>query len=103
MVARIDEVIGELDEMMRQIRRTIADLGSESGEGAGFRRQITEMVSDAAESLEASSSVEFAGPVDGLDSTIARPTLEALATLLSRVRQPAAAQEISVTLTIVPT
>ncbi|GAB4585644.1 ATP-binding protein [Nocardia sp. IFM 10818] len=95
-IARVDEVIGELDAMMRQIRRTIADLGAESGEGAGFRLEAADMVGETAEFLAARSQFDCTGPVGTLDSTLARPTLEALRALLTTVRRRAVAQEISV-------
>jgi len=62
--ARIGQAVEELDDTIRQIRSTIFELQQPPGGGGSVRREVQQVVADAAPMMTAPPRVAFAGPID---------------------------------------
>src|SRR5207237_4766218 len=66
--SRLEQVVGEIDETIRDIRSTIFGLRSRVDEGVGLRSRILDVASRHSESLGFDPVVHFDGPIDSLVS-----------------------------------
>ena len=61
---RIDEAIGELDKVVRDLRTTVFELQDAVGSGGGIRHQLLQLGDELTNALGFRPSFEFEGPVD---------------------------------------
>jgi len=97
---RLRDVIGELDNVIADIRTTIFDLTTQEAAGRGLRADVLELTNDAAERLGYRPQVRFHGAVDTIaDREAADQFLAVLRESLSNVIRHAAATAVEVTVT----
>lgn len=96
---RLDDVVGEVDETIREIRRSIFALGSPEG-GEDVQTQVAALVDRAASSLKFRPTLRFDGPVRlRVTQQLGAETLAVLGEALSNVIRHAAATQVDVSLT----
>jgi signal transduction histidine kinase len=97
---RLRDVIGELDNVIADIRTTIFDLTTQEAAGRGLRTDVLQLTNDAAERLGYRPQVRFNGAVDTIaDREVADQFLAVLRESLSNVIRHAAATAVEVTVT----
>ena len=95
--ARLQQVVDEIDETIRDIRSTIFGLRSQMGEGVGLRSRILEIASRHAESLGFDPVVHFDGLIDSLvDAETGEHLLAALNEALSNAARHAQSHQVDV-------
>jgi signal transduction histidine kinase len=95
--SRLQQVVNEIDETIRDIRSTIFGLRSQVDEGAGLRSRILEVASRHAASLGFDPVVHFDGPIDSLiDVETGEQLLAALNEALSNAARHAEARHVDV-------
>jgi signal transduction histidine kinase len=98
VVARAERAVDDLDETIRDIRRTIFALGAVS-DGADIQSEVTRLVERAATTLKFRPSLQLDGPVRSLVGTqLAGDLLAVLQEALSNVAKHADARAVSVSL-----
>lgn len=94
---RLQQVVNEIDETIRDIRSTIFGLRSRMDEGEGLRSRILEVASRHTESLGFDPVVHFDGPVDSLvDVETGEHLLAVLNEALSNAARHAQAHHVDV-------
>jgi two-component system sensor histidine kinase DevS len=93
---RMDGIIDELDETIRDIRTAIYGLQPQSGRRGGLRHQILRIVEEQQSSLGAEPRVRFDGLIDAVPDEIAEHLLASLREALSNVARHARATNIEV-------
>jgi signal transduction histidine kinase len=97
---RLRDVIGELDNVIADIRTTIFDLTTQEAAGRGLRTDVLELTNDAAERLGYRPQVRFNGAVDTIaEREVADQFLAVLRESLSNVIRHADATGVGVTVT----
>jgi signal transduction histidine kinase len=95
--ARVEGFVRQLDETIREVRRTIFSLQEEPDGRASLRTEMLRCVQEATAVLGFEPRVSFEGPLDSLVPDVVRPDL--LATLreaLSNAARHSGAQRVSV-------
>jgi signal transduction histidine kinase len=96
--ARLQRAVEDLDETIRAIRTTIFELEERRRARPGLRREILDVVSEAATNLEFEPVVRFEGAIDAaVSGEIAAQLLPTLREALSNVVQHARATRVEVT------
>jgi len=96
---RIADAIGELDEVIRQVRTTIFALDIPAPARGGLRSQVLEVCTQASRSLGFDPEVSFRGPVDrSVPSSVVPEVLAALREALANVARHARASRVQVEL-----
>jgi signal transduction histidine kinase len=101
VAARISTAVDEIDETIRDIRRTIFEISSSHRSGPQLRRQVNDVVGDATAALGLEPNVRLRGPVDSAVSPQTREHL--LATLreaLSNAAKHAGAHSVEIDLRV---
>jgi signal transduction histidine kinase len=95
---RIDEAVDEIDETIRDIRRSIFELASVPQDG-DIQSQVTELVDRAASSLKFRPTLAFEGPIRlTITPPLAQEVLAVLGEALSNTARHAHASEVDVEL-----
>jgi signal transduction histidine kinase len=98
--ARLSQAVDDLDDTIKDIRRTIFALGS-MGESEDIQAEVTQLVDRAAATLKFRPLVQFEGPVRSLVSADVAPDLLAvLGEALSNASRHAEATKIEVLLAV---
>jgi signal transduction histidine kinase len=100
-VERLAGYVGEIDQTIRDIRRTIFSLQQPPGESHSLRGEVLRVISEATGSLGFEPTVRLEGPLDSVVPADVQPDL--LATLreaLSNVVRHAAARSALVTVSV---
>ena len=102
---RLDDVVDSLDAAIRQIRSSIFQLRDHLGpQGLGIRAAVLEVVAEVSAGRSPGADVSFSGPVDTVvDPALAGDVLAVVREALTNVVRHAAAQEVSVDLTVTST
>jgi signal transduction histidine kinase len=94
---RLQQVVNEIDETIRDIRSTIFGLRSQMDESEGLRSRILDVASRHTESLGFDPVVHFDGPIDSLvDVETGEHLLAALNEALSNAARHAQAHHVDV-------
>ena len=97
--ARLSQAVDDLDDTIKDIRRTIFALGS-LGESEDIQAEVTRLVDRAAGTLKFRPALHFEGPVRSLVSSDVAPDLLAvLGEALSNASRHAGASQVDVLLT----
>lgn len=97
LVERLDSSVEEIDETIRDIRRTIFELGAMAKAGTDLQSEITALVKRAASSLKVRPSLAFEGPVRlRVGTDLVPDALAVLTEALSNAGRHAQASEIAV-------
>jgi signal transduction histidine kinase len=97
LASRLQQMVGEIDETIRDIRSTIFGLRSQIDDGEGLRSRIIEVASRHVESLGFDPVVHFDGPIDSLvDAETGEHLLAALNEALSNAARHARAHRVDV-------
>jgi signal transduction histidine kinase len=97
---RLHDVVGELDNVINDIRTTIFDLHADESLSDGFRQSVLQLAGDAEDRLGFPSHVRFHGPVDAaVDRRAAEELLAVLREALSNVIRHAQAGAVEVDVT----
>jgi signal transduction histidine kinase len=95
---RIDEAVDEIDETIRDIRRSIFELASVPEDG-DIQSQVTELVDRAASSLKFRPTLAFEGPIRlTITPPLAQEVLAVLGEALSNTARHAHASQVDVEL-----
>ncbi|HEY0167271.1 MAG TPA: GAF domain-containing protein [Jatrophihabitans sp.] len=100
--AKLEQVVTDLDDTIRQIRTSIFDLrGSLAPASATVRTQLIQVIADQAGQLASDPTVRFVGPVDSLVGPALADELSAvLREALSNVARHAQADSVNVLLDV---
>jgi signal transduction histidine kinase len=97
LASRLQQVVNEIDETIRDIRTTIFGLRSQVDDGVGLRSRVLEVASRHGQSLGFDPVVHFDGPIDSLvDVETSEHLLAALNEALSNAARHARAQHVDV-------
>ncbi len=98
---RVDQVVGDLDVAIRQIRNSIFELRDNAGpQGAGVRAAVLDVVAGLEGVLTVEPEVRFAGPVDTVvDHALSEDLVAVLREALTNVARHSGAGEVVVALT----
>lgn len=100
VAARLSRSVDDLDDTIKDIRRTIFALGS-MGDAADIQTEVVRMVDRAAETLGFPPTLTFDGPVrTRVGSAVAPDLLAVLGEALSNAARHAAATAVDVSLTV---
>ena len=103
LASRLQQVVGEIDETIQDIRTTIFGLRSQIHEGVGLRSRVLEVATRHADSLGFDPVVHFDGPIDSLvDVETGEHLLAALNEALSNAARHACAQHVDVYVSVGP-
>jgi PAS domain S-box-containing protein len=90
--SRVEETIDDLDETIRELRSTIFSLQTAQHRPSGLRGELLEVITEIGESTGLDVRLQFDGPIDTLDPTIAQHLVPTLREALSNVAKHAAAR-----------
>ncbi|WP_201931634.1 GAF domain-containing sensor histidine kinase [Nocardioides donggukensis] len=97
---RLERSVDELDATIRDIRRSIYELGAADAD-ADLQTEVTRLVDRAAAALQARPGLRFDGPVrTGVPDEVAPHLLAVLGEALSNATRHASANEVSVELSV---
>ncbi len=94
--ARIETLVDELDEAIRDLRTAIYGLQPRGEHGPGFREQILQVLSEASMTLPSDPRLRFEGVLDTTPDAIAAAALPVLRELVSNVARHAGAKSVEV-------
>ena len=100
MRARIEATIEGLDVTIKNLRSAIFSLQATGLRVEGLRGQLLDVVTSANDALGFEPRLQFDGPIDTLDDTIATHIVPVLREALSNVAQHAHASHVRVTVTV---
>lgn len=93
---RVDDVIDQIDEAIREIRTTVYGLPSRLDWGQGVRGQILAIASDQRAALGFEPAVELVGPIDDLPHAVSDALLATLRESLANVVKHADASRVEI-------
>ncbi len=98
---RVEQVVGDLDVAIRQIRNSIFELRDSTGpQGPGLRAAVLDVVASLEGVLTVEPEVRFAGPVDTVvDHGLSEDLVAVLREALTNVARHSGADEVVVALT----
>lgn len=91
---RIGEAVTELDAVIDEVHNTINQLDIPADDETNFRLRMSELIGEAAETLNAKFQVSFAGPLDSIDNAITSALYGAVQQLMTAILRRATAEEI---------
>jgi PAS domain S-box-containing protein len=95
---RIEALVDDLDEAIRDLRTAIYGLQPRGEGGPGFREQILQVLSEAAVTLPCDPRLRFEGVLDTTPDRVAAAALPVLRELMSNVGRHADARTVEVTI-----
>ncbi|MEO6503371.1 MAG: GAF domain-containing protein [Jatrophihabitantaceae bacterium] len=100
--AKLEQIVTDLDDTIRQIRTSIFDLrGPLAPASASVRARLVDVIADHGPQLGSEPTVRFIGPVDSLiDPALADELVAVLREALSNVARHAHATQVEVTLAV---
>ena len=99
VATKVDNVVGELDATVREIRQTIFELAHSHSQSSSLRPRVIREVATASESLGFQPHVLFEGPLDSVvPSTVVEHLVAALREALSNVVKHARASWVDIRL-----
>ncbi len=97
LVERIERIVDDLDQTIREIRTSIFALqASSAAEQMGLRGKILQVASAASDALGFEPRLQFEGPVETIDEEIAEQLLPTLREALTNVAKHAEARSVRV-------
>lgn len=96
LVDRMETVVNDLDETIREIRTAIFALSHSPASESGLRGRILAVVQDASDGLGFEPRLQFEGPVESMDERVADHLLPTLREALANVVRHAAARNVRV-------
>ncbi len=93
---RIEALVDELDEAIRDLRTSIYGLAPGSSRGPGFREQILRILGEARVALPSDPRLRFEGVLDTTSDRVVAAALPVLRELVSNVGRHAGAKTIEV-------
>ena len=94
--ARLQRVVDDLDDTIREIRSAIFSLQADAREQPGLRSQALTIVDDEREALGFAPRIRFDGPVDATSDDVADELLPTLREALSNVARHAQATAVEI-------
>ncbi len=95
---RLEHVVGDLDDTIKDVRRTIFQLHGRTAVGGGLAADIDSVVKDALPALGFTPLVRIEGPLAAVPPDVVPDLLAVLREALSNVARHAGASNVSVTL-----
>jgi PAS domain S-box-containing protein len=96
VAGRIDGIVADLDQTIREIRTAIFSLQGARPTDASVRARCLAVVSESADSLGFTPSTEFDGPIDTMEPAVSEQLLPTLREALTNVAKHAAATRVRV-------
>jgi PAS domain S-box-containing protein len=93
---RLNHVVDDLDDTIREIRSVIFGLQADSRDRPGLRADVLRVVDEEQSALAFSPRVRFDGPVDATGASVAAEVLPVLREALSNVARHARASSVDV-------
>jgi PAS domain S-box-containing protein len=97
---RVEGIVDELDETIRDIRSVIYGLQAQTTRRGGLRHEILRIVEDERPALGLDPRLRFDGLLDSVPDDVAEHLLAALRESLSNVARHAAADDVEVTISV---
>ncbi len=97
---RLNRVVDDIDETIRQIRATIFALQTRPDPPAAVRTQLLETVEEASTTMESPPRIRFSGPIDSLTAELLEDLRAVLREALSNVARHAKADSVKVDLVL---
>jgi PAS domain S-box-containing protein len=98
VTTRIDALVDELDEAIRDLRTAIYGLAPRTDHGPGFREQILRILSEASVTLPSDPRLRFDGVLDTTPDRVIAAALPVLRELVSNVARHAGAKTVEVSI-----
>jgi PAS domain S-box-containing protein len=95
---RMEAVVDELDETIREIRSAIYGLQAQSARNHGLRHQILDIVEEQREALGFEPHLRFEGVIDAIPDNVAENMLAVLREALANVGRHARATAVDITI-----
>jgi two-component system, NarL family, sensor histidine kinase DevS len=95
--ARLNAVVDELDDTIREIRSVIFGLHSDLRDGTGVRAEILHICDDHRDALGFEPRIRFEGPVDAMSDQVAAELLPVVREAISNVARHAGASVAELT------
>jgi signal transduction histidine kinase len=95
---RLNTVVDELDETIREIRSVIFSLQSDARDAPGVRADVLRILDDHGDALGFEPRVRFEGPVDAMRDEVAAALLPAVREAVSNVARHAEASALEVSI-----
>jgi PAS domain S-box-containing protein len=96
--ARLDTVVDELDDTIREIRSVIFGLQSDLRDSSGVRADVLRICDDHRDALGFEPRIRFEGPVDAMSERVAAELLPAVREAISNVSRHAEASAVELTI-----
>jgi PAS domain S-box-containing protein len=93
---RLNTVVDDLDETIREIRSVIFSLQSETRDTAGVRADVLRAVDDERDALGFEPRIRFDGPVDAMSDDVAAELLPTVREAVSNVARHARATSVEI-------
>jgi PAS domain S-box-containing protein len=93
---RLQQVVDDLDDTIREIRSVIFSLQSDARDQSGLRADVLRVVDEERAALGCEPRIRFDGPVDATSQTVAAELVPALREALSNVARHARASSVEV-------
>lgn len=93
---RIEEVVGQLDETIREIRMAIFSLQHVRRSGSGLRGRLLEVITGQGQALGFEPRLQFEGPIETIDAAVADHLIPTLREALANVARHARARNVRV-------
>ena len=93
---RLNTVVDELDETIREIRSVIFSLQNDVEQSSGVRAQILRVIAEERSVLGFEPRVRFEGPLETISDDVAQALLAALREALSNVGRHASASAVEI-------
>lgn len=96
--SRIDAITGELDETIRDLRTAIFSLQTVDRSLSGLRGRLLDVVTEQGQALGFEPRLQFEGPIEAMDPSIADQMIPALREALANVARHARAHNVRVSI-----
>jgi PAS domain S-box-containing protein len=97
---RIENIVDDLDQTIRDVRTAVFSLQSSRPSERGLRGLLLDVTSDARTTIGFEPRVQFDGPVESIDESVAEHLVPVLREALSNVAKHAKASEVRVSVAV---